>query len=271
MPELPEVEVIVRELREMCCHRRITAVEVLRDDVIRHPSASTFASTLEGSTWTGISRHGKFILFEGAETMVVHLGMTGHLRLLRPSSPVAPHTHVVIHLGADRLAFDDARRFGRMALGSQDSLVAVRALPQLGADALDPELTAEVFESLFRNRHRSVKASLLDQGIVAGLGNIYIDELSFRAGVRPSRTMSSLRKADRARLRSAMLEVLDEAIANRGSSIDDYRDVWNAKGKQQERLRVYGRGGQHCTVCQSILRKRTVAGRGTTYCSVCQK
>ncbi|MGC8461324.1 MAG: bifunctional DNA-formamidopyrimidine glycosylase/DNA-(apurinic or apyrimidinic site) lyase [Candidatus Dormibacteria bacterium] len=271
MPELPEVEVIVRELREVCCGQRISHVDVHRADVIRYPSGQVFAEKLTGTHWSGISRHGKFILFLGKETMVVHLGMTGHLRFLPSSATLAPHTHVVIHFDTHQLAFDDARRFGRIALGSQDMLVKSHALPHLGMDALDPALTEEQFDSLLRTRNRSVKASLLDQGIIAGLGNIYIDELSFRAGIRPWRTMSSLRRYERARLRSAMRDVLAEAIANRGSSIDDYRDVWNAKGKQQERLLVYGRSGQQCVVCQSTLRKRVVAGRGTTYCNVCQK
>jgi formamidopyrimidine-DNA glycosylase len=146
-----------------------------------------------------------------------------------------------------------------------------RVLPALGVEPLSDDFTAIRLDAVLRSTTRTVKAALLDQRGVAGLGNIYVDEACHLAGVRPQRRCNTLTRAQRAALHAAIPAVLLSAIRNRGSSIDDYRDLWNAKGSNQERLQVYGRGGQACLRCAAPLRRTTIAGRTTVYCPACQR
>jgi formamidopyrimidine-DNA glycosylase len=185
---------------------------------------------------------------------------------------VVKHTHLRAGLDDGReLRFDDARRFGRLMLGPRSELEERRLLPALGVEPLSDGLTPAVFDALMRGTTRSVKAALLDQSGIAGLGNIYIDEACHLAGVRPARRANRLTRSERAALRGAIREVLLRAVANRGSTVDDYRDLWNARGTHQEELRVYGRGGEPCLGCGTALRRTVVAGRTTVHCPRCQR
>ena len=164
--------------------------------------------------------------------------------------PSPKHTHIRATLDDGReLRFDDARRFGRVAYGSREALTEARVLPRLGVEPLSDAFSQERLDAVLRTTTRTVKAALLDQKGVAGLGNIYIDEACFLAGVRPTQRCHRLTRKERAALLDAIRRVLTAAVANRGSSVDDYRDVWNARGSNQERLQVYGRGGQPCFTC----------------------
>lgn len=271
MPELPEVETIAADLRREVTGRRITSVHILRDDMLVFPHPKRAAELLRGHIITGVGRLGKFMLLrDGGIDVLVHLGMTGHLRLADASAPLAHHTHFIARLDDGReLRFDDARRFGRLAVGTRDELIASGALPRLGPDALTGGITGERLATLLRSR-APLKACLLDQSRLAGLGNIYADESCFRAGLRPDRIAASLTPEEAAALARSIRTTLRLAVRNRGSSIDDYRDVWNAKGKQQERLLVYGRSGKPCTSCGETLSRGTVAGRTTVWCGRCQ-
>ena len=194
MPELPEVETVVRDLRPAVTGRRIVAVPLAGSSVIRHPGPEALALLLPGAVIEGVERLGKYILMAlGGESpaagqeLVVHLGMTGHLRVGEAAAPAVPHTHLRLLLDDGReLRYDDARRFGRILLGERSALRALGALPRLGVEPLGAEFTAAQLDTLLRRTTRTVKAALLDQRGVAGLGNIYVDEVCHRAAVRPN-------------------------------------------------------------------------------------
>jgi formamidopyrimidine-DNA glycosylase len=274
MPELPEVETVARDLRAAVTGRRIDAVTVLRPDIVRYPDGTMLPALLTGQTFGEVERLGKYLLLglDSGDDLMVHLGMTGHLLVCDADAPVPKHTHIRALLDDGReLRFDDARRFGRVAYGSRDALIAARVFPKLGVEPLSADFSQDRLDALLKRTTRTVKAALLDQKGVAGLGNIYIDEACFLAGVRPTRRCNRLTKRERAALLAAIKLVLSTAVANRGSSVDDYRDVWNARGSNQERLQVYGRGGEPCFQCGAVLRRTQNAGRTTVYCSTCQR
>ncbi len=274
MPELPEVETVARDLRDAVVGRRVVRVEVRHPGVIRFPPPEAFAAGLTGARFDAVDRIGKFILcpLDTGDELVVHLGMTGHLLVCSPAEALAAHTHVRALLDDGReLRYDDARRFGRLLLGSRDALRAARVLPALGVDPLTAEFTPAHLDRVLRHTTRMLKAALLDQGGVAGLGNIYVDEVCFLAGVRPTRRCHRLTRRERQAIYEAIPVILHTAIAARGSSIDDYRDVWNARGSMQELLQVYGRGGQPCFRCGTVLARTVVGGRTTVYCPRCQR
>jgi formamidopyrimidine-DNA glycosylase len=274
MPELPEVETVARDLRAAVTGRRIDGVTVLRPDIVRYPDGTMLPALLTGQTFGEVVRLGKYLLLglDSGDDLMVHLGMTGHLLVCDADAPVPKHTHIRAVLDDGReLRFDDARRFGRVAYGSRDALIAARVFPKLGVEPLSVDFSQDRLDAVLKRTTRTVKAALLDQKGVAGLGNIYIDEACFLAGVRPTRRCNRLTKRERAALLAAIKLVLSTAVANRGSSVDDYRDVWNARGSNQERLQVYGRGGQPCFQCGAVLRRTQNAGRTTVYCSTCQR
>ncbi|MDB5068759.1 MAG: DNA-formamidopyrimidine glycosylase [Chloroflexi bacterium] len=279
MPELPEVETVVRDLRPEVAGRTIVAVPRAASSVIRYPAPEALAALLPGGSFDSVRRQGKYILCglsrEGGpagEALIVHLGMTGHLEVCDAAAPERPHTHLRARLDDGReLRFADARRFGRVMYGDPVMLSAARLIPRLGVEPLGEEFTPARLDAVLRGTTRTLKAALLDQRGIAGLGNIYVDEICHRAGVRPTRRCPRLTRRERAALHAAVISVLQAAIRNRGSTIDDYRDLWNARGGHQEELRVYGRGGSSCMRCGEVLRRTVVAGRGTTYCPACQR
>lgn len=265
---------MVRDLRDELVGRTFERVDIIRADVWRTPVTDLLAQVLPGERVVAVDRRGKYILIElhSGDHLMAHLGMTGHLLVCAAGTPPAKHTHFRALLDDGReLRFDDVRRFGRLAYGSRLSLEDAKVLPRLGLEPLTAAFSQDAFDVLMQGTTRTVKAALLDQAGIAGLGNIYIDEACFVAGVRPTRRCNRLTRAQRAKLRAAIQAVLVKAIANRGSSVDDYRDIWNAQGRHQEALQVYGRGGQACFTCAKPLRRTLVAGRATVYCSHCQR
>jgi formamidopyrimidine-DNA glycosylase len=274
MPELPEVETVASDLRHELVGRRIVAAEVRHTGVLRYPTADAFVAGVVGERVEAVERHGKFLFcrLDGGDDLVVHLGMTGHLEICAAAAPARPHTHVVLGLDDTReLRFADARRFGRVLLGPRLELRQLRVLPPLGAEPLDAEFTAERLDVVLRSTTRQLKAALLDQRGVAGLGNIYVDEICYRAKVRPTRRCHKLTQRERLALHEAVIAVLRKAIANRGSSVDDFRDIWDARGSHQEELQVYGRASLPCFGCGSLLRRTVIGGRTTVYCPACQR
>jgi len=281
MPELPEVETVVRDLRPQLSGRTVTSVKLTRDPLIRgrlirYPSAPQFVRRLKGRTIRTVERRGKYIVMpldHDGERLVVHLGMTGHLRVWEPEEAPVKHTHVRVLLDSGlELRYDDQRQFGRLLLGKQEELVAAGAFPaRLGPEPIYGDLTEAEFGRLIRARHRPVKSALLDQSFLAGVGNIYADEACFRAGIRPSRWTHRLTVRERRALYSAIQEVLENSIAARGSSIIDYVDAFGLPGSNQEKLLVYGRAGEPCLRCGTPLQGTRLAGRGTVYCRKCQR
>ncbi len=274
MPELPEVETVARDLRRELVGRRFVSAWVHQPGVLRFPLDDVFVATLPGHAVEGVRRWGKYIFcrLDGGEDLVLHLGMTGHLSVVDPLSAVVKHTHLRAMLSDSReLRLDDARRFGRVMLGPRALLEERGLLPILGVEPLSEAFTVAHFDALLRRTTRAVKAALLDQSVVAGMGNIYIDEACHLAGIRPSRRASRLTRKERAALHAAIQVVLSAATANRGTTFDDYRDLWNARGQNGESLQVYGRGGEPCLRCGTILTRTVVGGRTTVYCRRCQR
>ena len=274
MPELPEVETVARDLRLELVGRRFVSAWVSQPGVLRFPDAARFTAALAGRSVGAVERRGKYIFcrLDGGEDLVVHLGMTGHLRVVGGDAEVVKHTHLRAGLDDGReLRFDDARRFGRVMLGTRALLEERRVLPALGVEPLSDDFTPERLDGLMRRTSRTVKAALLDQSGIAGLGNIYVDEACHLAGIRPPRRARRLTRKERAALHAAIRSVLTKAVANRGTTVDDYRDLWDARGSHQEELQVYGRGGEPCLRCGAILRRRVVAGRTTVCCTSCQR
>ena len=281
MPELPEVETVARGV-----HRRVRGDRIVEVwfGSHREPFKSSVveqARELEGRTILRVERAGKHIVCclsaawsePGEDTRksaveaqwIVHLGMTGRLLVTTPDAPVAPHTHARLGLASGReIRFVDARRFGRLELRAGKANLF---LPP-GAEPL--RVTAEEFAALFRGRKTPIKAALLNQSLLSGVGNIYADEGLFRAGIRPRRHAGRLSREELERLRLALVEVLREAIRRGGSSVSDYVDADGARGFFQLEHRVYQRTGEPCLVCRTPVRRIVLAGRSTHYCPQCQ-
>ena len=290
MPELPEVETIVADLRPHLVGRTIVRCELNFPTIVRHPEPEEFVDALVGMRIDSMGRRGKYILISltpphlwgggdeaagGAPNnlqLVVHLGMTGQLRLVDPVAPLANHTHAVFFLDDGRqLRYRDPRRFGRLLLGTEQALLSSKKMPRLGPEPIDPEFAPDELYRRLRTRRAAIKAVLLDQGAIAGVGNIYADESLHKARLRPDRIAGSLSKKSARRLHESLRESLTLAIANRGSSVDTYRDAWGEIGGQQEKLLVYGRAGEPCFTCGRPLSAIRIAGRTTVFCRRCQR
>ncbi len=272
MPELPEVETIRRQLAPAIEGRRLVHVEV-RDPRWSDPAPPEAVSdALDGRTIERLGRRGKYLIasLEDDVHLVMHLRMTGNL-LLRDDDEVPPHTRVVFELDdGRRLLFVDVRRFGTgdVLLGS-DAL-ADYFESRLGVEPLGPDFTAEVLRAQARGRKQPVKAFLLNQERVAGVGNIYADEALFRAKIHPLRPVGTLKRAQVEALRDAVVETLELGIDSKGASIDDYRHIDGAQGSFQDRFLVHTREGEPCPRCGNTIRKMRAAGRGTYVCERCQ-
>lgn len=250
MPELPEVETVVRDLRPILVGRRFEGAEVLR-----------------------VERRGKFIVIFLAEekVLVIHLRMTGRLIVQEIGAAELPYERVRLVFEDKAVCFCDLRRFGRVWRSDLANYERETGIWKLGLEPLEADFSAEKFVSLMKGRRGTVKKWLLDQSLVAGIGNIYADEACFYAGVRPDRSMNDLTEADLERLYGAVLKALNQGVRNRGTSVKDYSDAYGKSGKNQEVLFVYGRGGKECLQCGEALVKGKVAGRGTVWCGECQR
>ncbi|HEY5033874.1 MAG TPA: bifunctional DNA-formamidopyrimidine glycosylase/DNA-(apurinic or apyrimidinic site) lyase [Candidatus Dormibacteraeota bacterium] len=274
MPELPEVETIAADLRPHLVGRTIIRCDLRFPTIVRHPEPETFIDAIVGMRVTSVGRRGKYILIRLVEelVLVVHLGMSGHLRLVDPATPLVAHTHAVFDLDdSSQLRYTDPRRFGRLLLGTESDLLVARAMPPLGPEPIDPGFGADDLYQRFRNRKARLKAVLLDQSTIAGVGNIYADESLHRARLRPDRIAGSLSRSSVRRLHEALRVSLLLAIKNRGSSVDTYRDAWGEVGSQQEKLQVYGRAGEPCFTCGRPLSLVRIAGRSSVFCRRCQR
>lgn len=274
MPELPEVETIVADLRPHLVGRTIVRCELAFPTIVRHPEPEEFIDAVTGMRIDSMTRRGKYIYLHltGAVVLVVHLGMTGQLRLVDEVAPLERHTHAVFFLDDGRqLRYRDPRRFGRLLAGTEDALLTSKKMPRLGPEPIAPDFEAEALYSALRRRRAPLKAVLLDQKAIAGVGNIYADESLHRAGVRPTRLANTVTKKSARRLHESLRDSLQTAIVNRGSSVDTYRDAWGEMGGQQEKLLVYGRAGEPCFTCGRPLSSVRIAGRTTVFCRHCQR
>ena len=269
MPELPEVETVRRSLLPIV-GTRIAAVEV-REPRLRRTVAQDFARRLTGCLIQGIERRGKYLLFQlsGDQALLAHLGMSGALLLQPAGTPTQTHDHVSLQLSDGRqVIFNDPRRFGLMRVGRLDELAEIH---NVGPDPLSDTFSVSDLAALARGRKKPVKNLLMDQRALGGIGNIYANEILFRAGIRPSRQARRLTRRDLERLFAATRAVLNSAIRLGGSSISDYRDGDGRPGYFQLRLKVYDRAGKPCLRCQTTVRRVVHAGRSSFYCPVCQR
>jgi formamidopyrimidine-DNA glycosylase len=273
MPELPEVETVVRGLKTVLPGRHIVSVRLGKTDFIDNPPA--LEEFVPGSRVLGVGRHGKFLAVEleaqrqpeSRFSLLIHLGMTGQLTMRRPEEPIAPHTHVFFALDDGReLRYTDIRRFGRMLLVPR--LQREQVLGQLGLDPL--EATQADFCARIAGRRARIKALLLDQRVFRGMGNIYTDESLWRARIHPARLAATMKHEELTRLHRAVRGVLSEAIRLRGSSVSDYVDSNGSPGEYQRRHRVYQREGKGCFRCGAKIRRVIVAGRSSYFCPRCQ-
>ncbi|HVV45841.1 MAG TPA: bifunctional DNA-formamidopyrimidine glycosylase/DNA-(apurinic or apyrimidinic site) lyase [Bryobacteraceae bacterium] len=261
MPELPEVETVIRTLRPVIVGRKILNAEITGRRILIG-SRRAAESALAGRKILGIERHGKFIAIRlDRGWLVVHLGMTGRLLV---NGELSKWTHAIFTLDRGTLVYEDPRQFGRIEY-SVDLPERVQAL---GPEPL--EVPLDEFRRRLKLRKSPVKAVLLNQAVVRGVGNIYADELLFRAGVNPKRIAATIRPDRAERIWNSMREVLEEAIASRGSSIHSYVDAEGREGSFQAEHRVYQRTGEPCVNCGSPVRRILLAQRGTHYCPRCQ-
>jgi len=270
MPELPEVETTVRGLRPVLEGQRIVRAQVRRPD-LRRPFPEDLGQRLTGATVTALGRRAKYGLVDTdrGDTMVFHLGMSGHWRI--DPAELRPHDHLVIETGAGRrLALNDARRFGSVELWPTASLADYPPFRGLGPEPLGPDFNADSLAAALRGRTASIKAMLLDQRIVAGLGNIYAVEALYHARISPKRAAGTVSRKRLARLVEAVHRVLDAAIAAGGSTVRTYARPDGELGHFALELAVYGREGEPCG-CGGTVRRYVEGGRSTFWCPKCQR
>jgi formamidopyrimidine-DNA glycosylase len=271
MPELPEVETVVRGLRRFLPGRRVRRVHCRFPGAVS-TGARALQQALRGRVFEGVERHGKylFLRLSGGRQVALHLRMTGQLLLVPRAEVLDAHCHLEFDLddGQRKLVFRDVRKFGRLELLPGSTAEYIRA-KGLGPDAL--RIRPEILHRSLRRTDRCLKAALLDQGVLAGLGNIYTDEVLFRERLSPRRRSSSLSRRRVDALARRIREVLRAAIRRRGTSISDYVDARGRRGGFQFALQVYGREGQPCVRCGTAILRSKVAGRGTWTCPRCQR
>jgi len=278
--ELPEVEVMRRDLERDVVGRRIKASEVKPSKnamrvIRRHAKRKDFTSRLDGRKITKLERRGKYILMtlDSGDVLVTHFGMSGQFQRGNGRVALAPHTHVVLTFqqGGD-LRFIDPRTFGEMFVTAGDDLGKVKELQHLAIDPLDQVFTWPTFQYLLAERATKMKPLLMDQRFIAGLGNIYSDEVLFAAGLRYDRMSDTLSSQEVRRLYRAIQETLQEAIKARGTTLDDeaYVDLFGKPGQYQDELKVYGRAGLPCRRCRTPIQTVKIGGRTAYFCPQCQ-
>ncbi len=272
MPELPEVETIRADLATSCVSKRITKIQISASRIARkQDSPDEINEAAEGRAVKSINRRGKFLLFilDSNDALVLHLGMTGQLLFASGGqAEIGKHTHAVISFaGGERLLFNDARKFGQIFTAAKSQLEEEL---NLGPEPLSADFSKDDFALVLR-RPTQIKQLMMDQRRIAGLGNIYTDEILFEAGINPVRTANSLEEHEIHRLFMTLQAVLSEAIRLRGTSISDYVDTLGRKGQMQTRHKVYGRTGQSCPRCGEDIQRIRVGGRSAHFCPSCQR
>jgi len=278
--ELPEVEVMRRDLEKDVVGRKVTKAEVRGSRnamriIRRHAKRKEFADRLVGRKFTKVERRGKYVFLhmDNGHVLVVHFGMSGQFVRGNKRQALPPHTHVVIDFqqGGD-LRYVDPRTFGEMFVATPDELGRVKELQHIAIDPLDHVFTWQAFGGALAQRASKMKPLLMDQKFISGLGNIYSDEVLFAAGLRHERMSDTLSSQEVRRLYRALQEVLQDAIRYRGTTLEDeaYVDLFGKPGEFQNELKVYGRAGQPCRRCRTPIEVEKVSGRNAYYCPQCQ-
>lgn len=270
MPELPEVEYVARQLREALVGSRIARVEVLWPRAIDRMTPEELSARLAGRRVLAVGRRAKYLVLtlDNGESLVIHRRMSGNLRLARANED-ASYTRVAMTLSnGRRLLFTDPRKFGRMTLATPDELPTLFA--RLGPEPLDADFTPDMLAERLAGRARSIKALLLDQSVVAGLGNIYADEALFRAGIHPLRSAATLTPDDIAALHTGIQGALETGIAHGGTTFGRHRGLYDEPGSNLEHVQVYRRTGLPCPRCGTPIQRIRIAQRSAHFCPHCQ-
>lgn len=273
VPELPEVESVRSGLEKLIKGKTITEVTVLWDRIIADPKdINVFKDSIRNQKIQSIDRRGKFLLFNLTDYVLIsHLRMEGKYRLEKSDVPVTKHTHVIFKLDSEEeLRYLDVRKFGRMSLVSHQEILEHPSLNKLGPEPVKETLTTKALSTELKKRKKTIKATLLDQSVIAGIGNIYADEILFDAKIHPSRSTNTLSESEVYDLTHSILTVMDKAVKAGGTTIRTYENAFGETGSYQSDLNVYGREGLECVRCSSIIEKIKVAQRGTHYCPICQ-
>ena len=269
MPELPEVETVVRELKSSIESKKIESCRILRESYLRGGNAEEFERRVTGKTIISVTRRGKYILWDMGDCGVMsHLGMTGkYIRTPKNEEP-PKHTVAVFQFGAFDVILNDVRRFGRLKLFEPGELP--EEIARLGAEPFSDDFTTDYLKAKFRGRKRAVKEVLLDQHLIAGLGNIYVSEILFPARIHPLKPAGKINRKKLSAIVTRTREILTQAIEHNGTTISDYQRVDEKSGKFQNFLAVYGKTGEPCRNCGTEIEKVVIGGRSSFYCKKCQ-
>lgn len=274
MPELPEVETIVRGLQQEVIGSRIVGVIVREDMLLANRDQKKFIETIAGRVIKSVKRRGKYIIIglSGNYSLVIHLRMTGKL-LIKPSEAgFDKHSHVIFRLEGDRdLRFNNIRKFGRIYVVEGDNWQQAGSLSELGPEPLAHDFTVDKFKERISRRTTGIKSLLLKQDFIAGMGNIYTDEALYRAGISPYRSADSLTDKEITALYQAIRKVLKLGIKYNGTTFSDYVNSNGESGEFQEKLQVYQHDGEDCARCHHTIQKDKIAGRGSHFCPNCQR
>ncbi len=274
MPELPEVETIKRVIEPQIRGLVIERVTVRRPEVTVYPMADEFCRLAAGQAVSHMTRRGKFLVIwlNNNDRIILHLRMTGCLLLTPADYPEEKHTHIIFSLNNDKeLRFSDTRRFGRFWLIKKDETDTYSGIEKLGTEPLDKMLTAEYLNTRFGKRKKTVKECLLDQSAIAGIGNIYSDEILFDAGIYPARPANSLKLTEWEQLAAAIPKCISDFIKTNEITPEEYLETKGQGYRNTPFLQVYGHEGKSCPKCGGTLCRIVIGGRGSIYCPVCQK
>ncbi|KAF1304700.1 MULTISPECIES: DNA-formamidopyrimidine glycosylase [Enterococcus] len=273
MPELPEVETVRKGLVHLVKGKRIDNVDVRWTKIIEAPEVPTFQELVKGQTIEDIQRRGKYLIFKLTDfDLISHLRMEGKYEFFESNPIVDKHTHVIFHFSdGTQLHYHDVRKFGRMALVGKNQSETYKGILRLGPEPLPETFTLAGFTEQLKKSHKAIKPLLLDQRLVTGLGNIYVDEALWQAKIHPEQPANTLTDKEVKKLRQAIIEVLSKAVAAGGTTIRTYLNALGEAGKFQLSLNVYGQTGKPCPRCGTPIVKLKVAQRGTHICPTCQK
>jgi formamidopyrimidine-DNA glycosylase len=276
VPELPEVETVRIGLNQVTLNQKIQGGDVLLDRTVAHPHSSVdFLAGLQDAAIAQWHRYGKYLLAElqNSGWLGVHLRMTGQLLWVSQSKPLHKHTRVRLFFpDGQELRFVDQRTFGQMwwVPIAHDPKTIITGLQRLGVEPFSDDFSDDYFAAKLKNRQRSIKTALLDQALVAGVGNIYADEALFLSGIHPKTLCADLQETQIKRLRSNVIQVLQDSINARGTTFSDFRDVSGVNGNYGGMAWVYGRDGEACKTCETTIQRMKLAGRSSHFCPQCQ-
>ncbi len=273
MPELPEVETVKEKLKKEIVNTKIKHVIIKHKNIIEYPSVEEFSKLITNQTIININRRGKWLLFELDNYFLLsHLRMEGKYNIKKVGEKLDKHDHVIFELNNNKeLRYNDTRKFGKMYLKLKDDIYSTLPLEKLGLEPDDNMLTINYLKEKLKNKTIPIKSSLLDQTIIAGIGNIYADEILFESKIHPEKKSNKLTNDELSRIIKNTNKIFIKAINAGGTTIKSYTSAEGVHGEFQHKLKIYQRSGEKCIICKEEIKKIKVGGRGTYYCAKCQK